>query len=390
MEETLVTALGKIIIMNRWNVMPKIEIWTEAENIAYYTHMAFAIAKEGFSWDDTTIEILLKRCLLKSLNKYILSDISVTSRDKMREINKNLWETLVNDTALKSADLFPREVRGEFREYLTYSGDYKIGSDNAEEIKQNIENLISFCQFKSALEECEINMQVYKNERYKKIKADIENKIKALPKKNLDVFETSLDRNQVYIHAIRQLKNLRRWNTINRSIETTVMGHTFIVAILALLFAELDGTKTNLRGENFTYRAVLRALCHDVPESFTGDVITPVKVLIEKYEQDAWDKVEKALIADFQVGFQRRIVDELNAKGLLVELTEKELFSVDSLVKACDQLALIIECLFEREWGSNRIEMKSVYENYTQKLQNSEWESIREYAHSILIDYPRE
>ena len=96
------------------------------------------------------------------------------------------------------------------------------------------------------------------------------------------------------------------------------------------------------------------------------------------------------MIADFQVGFQRRIVDELNAKGLLVELTEKELFSVDSLVKACDQLALIIECLFEREWGSNRIEMKSVYENYTQKLQNSEWESIREYAHSILIDYPRE
>ena len=140
--------------------------------------------------------------------------------------------------------------------------------------------------------------------------------------------------------------------------------------------------------ENFKYGAVLRALFHDVPESLTGDVITPVKDIINKKRSGFWSKVEDKLVNEFTAPIPEKIKNELISFSLLKDFKE-DLYSVDSLVKTCDQLALILECLYEKEWGSNIEEMRKAYESYTSKLQNSEWSSVREYAHSLLIDFPK-
>ena len=44
-DESLVCALRTLMTLQRWNFMPKIETWVEAENIAYVTHIAYVIAK---------------------------------------------------------------------------------------------------------------------------------------------------------------------------------------------------------------------------------------------------------------------------------------------------------------------------------------------------------
>jgi len=368
-------------------MMPQIETWTEAENIAYYTHMAYAIAREGFDMKNETMEKLLTRCLLKSLNKHILSDISIKSRDKMKEIDTEIWSHLIKESAKQISTNFPRVVSTKFYKHLTFDGDYEISDPSIS--KELIEDLIKYCQYKTAMEECTTNMVVYSTKEYHKIKNSILEKISLIPKNNLKVFEKTYKElsESSYFETIKQLKNLLRWNRVVRSNESTVMGHTFVVSILTVVFVNMeiqDSTDNN----NFRYRSILKALFHDLPESLTGDIITPVKDIIDKKKKGFWSKVEKSLVDDFSISLPQKIKKEFDKFSLLSDFND-DLNSIDSLVKSCDQLALIFECLYEREWGSNIPEMIKAYENYTAKLQNSEWISIREFSHSILIDFPK-
>lgn len=391
MLKNMTTSLFKVIssIMNikRWNMMPQIETWNEAENIAFYTHMAYAIAKEGFELKSETMEKLLTRCLLKSLNKHILSDISIKSRDKMRTLDPNIWSELINETAKQIASNFPRIVSKEFNNYLTYEGDYEISDTNIK--KDTLENLIKYCQYRTALEECATNMKVFDNIEYQKFYNNIILKINSIPQNDLDIFNNTYDKVACteYFETIKRLKNLLRWNRVVRSNESTVMGHTFVVSLLTVVFVNMEACDSKL-DVNFKYRCILKALFHDLLESLTGDVITPVKDIINKKRKGFWTKVEKRIVEEFSTSLPQKIKEE-SKKFCLFDDFDDKLYSIDSIVKACDQLALIFECLYEREWGSNIPEMNRAYENYTAKLQNSEWASIREFSNSILVDFPK-
>ncbi len=387
MTNSLNEVLFSIMNLRRWNTMPQIDPWTEAENIAYYTHLAYAIARDSLKLTNVEMEILLKRCLLKSINKHKLSDISIKSRDTMREIDSEKWVKLIDETAKEISSYFPRIISENILTFLTFNGNYKTKD---KETKKLIEDLIKFCQYKAAQEECQTNMLVYgKNSNYKKIKDDLEQKItKNISSSNRGIFQKSYDNLHKigYLETIKQLKYLRRWNKVIRSNESTVMGHTFVVSFLTIVFASIEKEKQiNLE---FTYQSILKALFHDVPESLTGDVITPVKNVINKENPNFWAKVENKLVIDFTNVMPKKIKKELSELSLLNDFNDK-LYSRDSLVKACDQLALILECVFEKEWGSNIKEMENAYERYTTKLQNSEWISIREYAQNLLMDFPK-
>jgi putative hydrolase of HD superfamily len=146
--------------------------------------------------------------------------------------------------------------------------------------------------------------------------------------------------------------------------------------------------------------AMLRALFHDIPESLTGDVITPVKDKINKVQRNidlkvkedvvtTWDKVEDTLVEDFVNKIPVNLKKDIETKELLKGLDGPEAYTVDSLVRECDRLALIIECLFEKEYGLQVREMNTAYDDYVKRLQNSEWTAMREYAVTLLLDFPR-
>lgn len=384
MTTSLVSAFSTIMSLKRWNLLPQVEIWLESENIAYYTHMAFAIGKNKLN--NKQLEVLLIRCLLKSFNKYLLSDILVESRDKIKVIDKDLWTHLVDEIAKPTSELFPRLVSKKFFGYLTFNGSYEMQD---EKIKLFIEELISYCQYKVALEELSINMKVFESSKYKQIKENIVEKINNISKENLDFFNEYETTFAKYFVVIRRLKNLRRWNRTNRSVESTVMGHTFMVSVLVIVFSTLATLQEkHILVDDFRYNAILRALFHDVPESLTGDVITPVKNILEKKRPGVWRDVEKLLVKEFIDELPGEIKEEVENKHLLSGFND-DLYSVDSIVKACDQLALIMECLFERQGGSTINEMEAAYNIYISKLQNSEWSGMREYAHALLFDFPK-
>lgn len=90
MARTLTGALKTLFCLQRWNIEPRVEIWTEAENIALSTHVVYACARAmGFSQQDTLHAV--KRALLKSTNKYYLSDIPAPIRVMIREQAAETW-----------------------------------------------------------------------------------------------------------------------------------------------------------------------------------------------------------------------------------------------------------------------------------------------------------
>ncbi len=77
-----------------------------------------------------------------------------------------------------------------------------------------------------------------------------------------------------FLMRIEQLRFQMRWNQTPRVPKTSVLGHCFFVAILTLLLSRESGTK--ICGKRL-YNDFFSALFHDLPESVTRDIISPVK-----------------------------------------------------------------------------------------------------------------
>lgn len=82
-----------------------------------------------------------------------------------------------------------------------------------------------------------------------------------------------------------------------------------------------------------------------------------------------------------------KVKEDVEAKGLLNELSMAEAFSVSSFTKQCDMLALVIECILELENNPAIPEMQTTAANYLEKLKTSEWFSLRQLAQEISMEY---
>jgi len=393
----LLDAISTLSTLQRWNFLPRIETWVESENIAYVTHLAYALWCET-DMTEEQLDHILTRSLLKSLNKSILSDIPVHTRECLKKKDpqdSSIWDRIINNVASETVKIFPKKLKTKFGQYLTIEGSYILNNDENGTKKKEIESLIKFVERKVALEECEINAFVYK-EYYDGLQKKLNSKINKID--NHDNYLKHMDKYKLYFLLIKQLKYLRRWNRINRSVETSVLSHTFNVAFLTLFFVEMCGDQISdlIRNQisnqisneaEFFRRAVLKALFHDVIESLTGDLITPAKEIIEKESPRALHNVEADFVRDIHKNAPIRINDYVGRYKLLDELDDSSCFTVDSIVKACDKIALILECLLEQDYGSFTSEIKSAFNKYIHELQKSEWDYIREFCQNILIEY---
>lgn len=387
MAKTLIGAIETLMSLQRWNVMPRVENWSEGENIAFTTHVVYSLGRQ-LNWNDEKLEHGILRSLFKSFNKHYLADIPVKSRAVLKQIsdseNPDAYPKLINETAKISAKLFPRSLVKYFEQYMTLYGDYEITGGESE--KKEIEELISFSQNKVALDECETNLKVYPNRGYEEIKADIERKIGLLVRHE----EFNKEYNEIlgYLGAIKNLKYLRRWNRINRTVESSVLSHTFVVTLLSILFSNMaKDTDFAPVDPRFVFHSMLRAMFHDFPESLTGDIITPVKEILNSSSPGIWDKVELILLNSFKNEYvPRGIKEDIKTLELFQDLSDSENYSVSSMVKDCDRLALILECHLEFENGNKNKEMLGAYKDYIGLLKNSEWAYIREFSLRMSIE----
>ncbi len=399
MARTLISALEMLTSLQRWNFLPRIETWTETENATYTAHMAYLIAKETNESEDF-IKHLLLRIMLQSLRKYEISDISKNTVNILKSIqlsdkykqNDNYFNKLIDYAANKTVELFPRPIGKTLGKYI---------EDNSElcdrDVSQRIEHIFKYCKCKAALQECLTNSLIYEN-YYKSAIKEIEKSITEIDEHK--IYDEIISKSEAYLNTVRNLKYLRRWNRINRSIETSVLAHTYVVTLLAIVYSlnECD-TFSYLYSKNYKvdsrldYLSILRSLFHDLLESLTGDVITPVKTkineLASKYgKTDLWEEVENKYKETIRLRMPDSIKEDDKRYSLLDELSLKIPYSVESIVKQCDMSALIIECIFELKANPSINEMQDTYSKYIDRLKNSEWLSIRQLTHELLIEFP--
>jgi 5'-deoxynucleotidase YfbR-like HD superfamily hydrolase len=132
----------------------------------------------------------------------------------------------------------------------------------------------------------------------------------------------------------------------------------------------------------------------------TGDIATPVK---EKFKEamtnnennngkatDIITQTEKELIKEFVNDAPKKVGEKMGSNNgglnLLDKLSNNKVGEYVSLVKDCDLLALMLECLYEKEAGVIAPEMEITYHECYRELNNSEWSSVRRFL-SLLSDH---
>ena len=384
MNDSLIAALESMLALQRWNFLPRLETWVEAENAAYVTHVCYALGRaSGLS--QPGLQHLLTRSLLKSLNKHYLTDISVAIRDKLKRSSSGAWTRLVDATARQTSELFPKKISAKLKRYLTDNPQYIVTGANYDanrRTQDKIETIIRYAQYKVAYDECKVNMKVYEAD-YRTIVNDLLSRIQHVD--GCANYEQVLAQNPTYFITIKRLKYLRRWNRINRILSTTVMGHTYLVAVLAFMLCSVSDASSTKK-ELFMYSTLLRALFHDVPESLTGDIITPVKRAIEKHDKTLLDNVERELNQELIDSAPAGVQDDIHELHLLEDLNPQGAFSVDSLVKDCDRLALLLECIYEKSFGVYTRDVETAFAIHWRELAQSEWTAVQEFT-DIILDH---
>ncbi len=126
----------------------------------------------------------------------------------------------------------------------------------------------------STLRELEMIAMVNEPQRLDSIRREINADIqKYLDLKGLQLLITR-QKPFDFLMRIEQLRFQTRWNQTPRVPKTSVLGHCFFVAILTLLLERETGVQ--MCGKRF-FNNFFCALFHDLPESVTRDIISPVK-----------------------------------------------------------------------------------------------------------------
>ena len=158
------------------------------------------------------------------------------------------------------------------------------------------------------------------------------------------------------LQDIYKLKNIIRYNTRLRLKNESVAEHSFYVALLSLMICD----DYNI-SEDISYKAVIKALLHDMPEIETNDITHDTKErlnlrpLLKKYEDEYYER-------NFP-------------KHLDVMIDSDEL--VTTIVDLADSMSVKQYVMSEIELGHDSSDMKVILDDanyrilmYTKKLEN--------------------
>lgn len=143
-----------------------------------------------------------------------------------------------------------------------------------------------------------------------------------------------------------RMKYINRWALMRNEHSENLSEHSFEVAVIAHALAVIRNKRFggNVNGE----RAALLGLYHDMPETLTGDMPTPVKYYSDEVreayktvEENACKSLVEMLPEDFREDF---------APFLIVKEGDEELWK---LVKAADKISALIKCLEEKKAGNS-------------------------------------
>ena len=170
-----------------------------------------------------------------------------------------------------------------------------------------------------------------------------------------------------FVDLIGQLRFQQRWTRIPRMPQTTVLGHSLIVANMVYL-NDLDKGVTGRQIYNDYYTA----LFHDLPEVLTKDVITPVKVnvhglveILDEYEHELVNSKIMPLIPEgWHEEFRFLTFDPFANKD------DSRFGKVDGrCIKLCDVMGAYLEANVSRRIGIHSFKLREGEEALRSRLE---------------------
>jgi putative hydrolase of HD superfamily len=126
----------------------------------------------------------------------------------------------------------------------------------------------------SSYRELEMISKVNENERIDKTRREMNEDLgEYLDLRGMQLLITH-QRPYEFVMMIEQLRFQTRWNQTPRVPRTSVLGHCFFVAVMTLLLGRETGIQFC---PERVFNDFFSALFHDLPESVTRDIISPVK-----------------------------------------------------------------------------------------------------------------
>lgn len=323
--------------IQRWNDLVRPFDLVEMDKAAEKMVAAYIIAKyEESQGHRIDWEWMIYASLFDLLKKIALCDIKSPVQQMIRakypaEYKKlNEW-VLSKYTSIISDD----ELLSRFSAYLDSESDFEKKEFTL------TERVLEAAHKFSSLRELEMIAPVNEKERIEPIHWQLRNNLQNYT--DLKGVKMLVNREQPFqlIMKIEQLRFQTRWNRTPRVPRTNVLGHCFFVAVITLLLLRDSQEKPCPKR---LFNDFFCGLFHDLPESVTRDIISPVKQATNELPgivKQIEDELVRAELVPLMDSFYVDEIlyftnDEFQNRILVTELDGQQSSQVVSFEELCD------------------------------------------------------
>lgn len=361
MEKNLALKIFEGFSIQRWNDLVRPFELVEMDKAGEKMILAYIIGKyeekngKHIDWNwmiYASVFDLLKKIALCDIKAPVQQMLKREFPEEYMRLNEwvlNQYKSLITDEEL-------------FSKFTIYIGQ-KAGSFPLPKNLVDSLHVYSAAHKYSTMRELEMISLVNEKERLSNIEKQLHKEIQ--PYLDLEGLQKLITHQKEFdfILKIEQLRFQTRWNQTPRIPQTSVLGHCFYVAVMTLLLGRESNPKMC---EKRVINNFFSALFHDLPESVTRDIISPVKQatddlpnIVKKIEDEIVNKellpfMDSCFCDEVMYytsdEFADRIKDE---KGKMIHVTFEELNTkynqnkyepVDGkLVRICDHLSALME-----------------------------------------------
>jgi len=384
-----IDSLFKLAVIQRWNDHPRPFNITELDKQGQKAIVAYLLAKieerergKSINWKG-----LFEGLLFEALQRAVFTDLKPRlfhklQKSKRREMNRFLFETY-----RVSMEKFNKRLWQNFKSYF----DEEDFLSYEKYIIRASHFIPTYWEFQFIYP---VARAIYRIDR---IKEELENTLEDFH--HLVGIQRFLLKRKLYgfVNLCGQLRFQKRWISVERIPQTSVMGHLFFVSTTVYLLMVYLSKFVEISERAF-YSTFLTALLHDLPEIITRDIISTLKRVlgkeeIRKVEMEGMESEVLNLLPDY-VADEIRVflaflpqssnVDEFtnrhySERGFEVfgdEKTEflkrKEGFPIwGSLVKFADLLSAYYEAYYTLKYGLRNGELERALKDLEGKLKGS-------------------
>ncbi len=275
LDKKLILKIYEGFSIQRWNDLIRPFEIVEMDKAAEKMIAAYIIGKyEESSGNQIDWTWMIYASIFDLLKKIALCDI----KSPVQRLIKNRYPeeyVKLNEWVLNQyRDMIDQDLAERFSEYLGLNG----GENEKSESTVRASRVMRAAHKFSSLRELDMMSPVNEEQRLTKIRKDVnEDMQEYLDLKGLQLLLT----HQLPFDFLMMVERLRfqiRWNQTPRVPKTSVLGHSFFVAVMTFLLIRESGVKMCAKR---IFNDFFSALFHDLPEAVTRDIISPVKQATE-------------------------------------------------------------------------------------------------------------